>query len=314
MLDLPSKPEIMTHLERIQRAIDFIEDHLYDSITIDEIASTAAYSVWHFQRVFSGMVGETVGSYVRRRRLGSALRDLTATNIPIIEIAWRHGFESQEAFTRAFKAMFGCTPGRCRSEGRCPVMRPSGRVMLTQEYLDRLYGGIRMEPVIRKMGEMNIVGCGAPFISILSPEANSHQVIPGLWDTFLKRMGEIPTAAQGTLYGLCEPVPKDERSHPEECYYIAGAPVSSLDTMPEGMVGRTVHEATYAVFTHVGKLDTLGRTMGYIYGSWIPNSNYELAAGPDLEVYDHRFDPASDTSELDICIPVREKGEGVGGE
>lgn len=298
----------MTHLERVQRAIDFIEEHLYDAITIDEIASTAAYSVWHFQRVFSGMVGETVGGYVRRRRLASALSDLTATDIPIIEIAWRHGFESQEAFTRAFKAMFGCTPGRCRREGRCPVTRPSGRIRLTQEYLDRLYGGIQMEPVIRKMGEMNIVGCGAPFISILSSEANSHQVIPGLWDTFIKRMNEIPNTVNGPSYGVCEPVPKNERTHPEECYYIAGVQVSSLEDMPEGMVSRNVPEATYAVFTHVGKLDTLGQTMGYIYGSWIPNSDYELAAGPDLEVYDHRFNPMSDTSELDICIPVRAKG------
>ena len=88
---------------------------------------------------------------------------------------------------------------------------------------------------------------------------------------------------------------------------MAARPVDSLDDIPDGMVGRTVPEGSYAVFTHVGRLDTLGRTMNYIYGSWVPNSGYELRPGPDLELYDDRFDPASETSEMDIYIPVKEK-------
>jgi len=296
-----------THLERIQRAIDYIERHLHDQICIDEIAAEAAYSLWHFQRVFSAMTGETVAGYIRRRRLASALGELTTGNTPIIEIAWRHGFESQEAFTRAFKAMFGSTPGRCRREG-IGAIACATRIRLTQEYLDRRYGGISMEPVIRNLGELRIVGRGAPFISILSQEANSHQVIPGLWDDLFQHIGEIRNRVDGPSYGLCEPVPAPERTHPEECYYLAGVPVASLGDIPEGMVGRTVPAGTYAVFTHVGRLDTLGRTMSYIYGSWLPNSGHEPAQAPDLELYDERFDPASDTSEMDILIPIRTGG------
>jgi AraC family transcriptional regulator len=72
------------------------------------------------------------------------------------------------------------------------------------------------------------------------------------------------------------------------------------------MVTTVVEPATYAVFTHKGKLARLGETMNYIYGSWLPGSEYERANGniPDLEWYDERFSPESDESELDLYIPL----------
>lgn len=163
-----------------------------------------------------------------------------------------------------------------------------------------------MQPVIKKIGELKVVGPGSRYVCILSPDATSETVIPKLWDNLIQRMGEIRHAVGETTYGLSEAIAESERSHPEEFYYIAAQPVESLDDIPEGMECRTVPEGTYAVFTHVGRLDTLGETINYIHGSWAPNSGYELRPGPELELYDKRFDPASDTSEMEICIPVKE--------
>jgi AraC family transcriptional regulator len=295
-----------THLTRIQAALDFIEENLREDLRVDQIARVAAYSSWHFQRVFGAIVGETVWGYVRRRRLAAALVELISTSRPIADIAWEFRFESQEAFTRAFKGLFGLTPGRCRREKKIPQVGEC--VVLTRDVLDILFGGMHMEPVIRSLDAINIVGRGANFISILSPDADNFVVIPQLWDDMMSRRGEIRNVTGEAAYGLCGPIEDEsQRRHADEFFYLAGLPVTSLDDLPEGMIGRTVPAATYAVFTHVGRIDRLGETMNYIYGSWLPGSEYERQEGPDLELYDKRFAPTSDTSEMDILIPVRKR-------
>src|ERR671927_326526 len=106
-----------------------------------------------------------------------------------------------------------------------------------------------MQPVIKNIGELKVVGPGSRYICILSPDATSETVIPKLWDNLIQRMGEIRHAVGGTTYGVSEALAEAERNHPEEFYYIAGQPVESFDDIPEGMVGHTVPEGTYAVFT-----------------------------------------------------------------
>src|SRR5215469_13123742 len=105
------------YLSSIQRAIDFIEDHLQEHISAEEVAFRAGFSEYHFHRIFSEVLGESVKEYVLRRRLTHAAQQLEATETPIIDIAFRSGFKSQESFTRAFQKLFGTTPGRYRRFG-----------------------------------------------------------------------------------------------------------------------------------------------------------------------------------------------------
>ncbi|MDB5034780.1 MAG: AraC family transcriptional regulator [Chlorobi bacterium] len=295
----------MNHIERIQRALDFIEENILGDLPLESIAREAAFSVWHFQRIFGALVGESVRGYVRGRRLTLAARELAGTGKKIGDVAWDHGFESQEAFTRAFKARFGITPGECRRSG-IESARCIGRPRITEEYLLQRFGGITMEPTIKVVGEMNLVGLGKQFISILSPDANSMQVLPMLWDEFNGRIGEIRNPAGDTRYGLCDALsPEMKRTHEDEFYYMACTEVQSLDAIPEGMTARTIPEQRYAVFTHKGPLHRLGETMNYVYGSWRPNAPYEMSEGPDLELYDERFNPTAEDSEMDILIPIK---------
>jgi AraC family transcriptional regulator len=297
----------MTHLERIQQAIDYIEAHLSDELAIETIAGRAAFSPWHFQRIFGAMVGETVRGYVRKRRLSEAFDALHTGNARIADIAWEHGFESHEAFTRAFKTTFGITPGAVRRNGQ-PVAPPLRRIFLTPDYLHQRYGDIHMEPTFKQLDEIRVIGLGSPFISILSSDQNNFTVIPALWDTLFKRIKEIPGRREEFWLGLCRSLPEGmERTHDDQFYYIAGVPVESIDEVPEGMVSAVIPARTYALFTHHGRLNRLEETMNYIYGSWLPNTDRERADGsiPDLEWYDTRFDHASDASEMDIYIPLR---------
>lgn len=96
-----------------------------------------------------------------------------------------------------------------------------------------------------------------------------------------------------------------EKTHPDECYYMACAEVKGLEDIPEGMTAMTIPAGNYAVFTHKGSLDKMSLTMKYIYGSWLPKSGKKLRNAPEIEIYDQRFKLGSDDSELDVYIPIQ---------
>src|SRR5688572_8231141 len=94
----------------IQSLVDQVEDNLSDEINIVKMADSFHVSPWHFQRLFKALAGDTLGGYIRGRRLTEAARLLLQSDLGIIDIALRVGFNSHEAFTRAFKTYFGQSP------------------------------------------------------------------------------------------------------------------------------------------------------------------------------------------------------------
>lgn len=92
--------------ERILRVLIHIQTHLDHALDLAELASLAHFSPYHFHRIFRGMVGEPVKEHIRRLRLERAAFHLKATNQPVTQVAFDAGYETHEAFTRAFRAMF----------------------------------------------------------------------------------------------------------------------------------------------------------------------------------------------------------------
>lgn len=105
----------MTHIQEIRAALDYIELNLHEELTLDEISRAVGFSKFYFHRIFQREVGIRLYDYVRRRRLARAASVLLNTNIPILDIAIAYRFESQEAFTRAFKSVYQLPPGKYRS-------------------------------------------------------------------------------------------------------------------------------------------------------------------------------------------------------
>ncbi|WP_044642785.1 helix-turn-helix domain-containing protein [Risungbinella massiliensis] len=97
-----------------QKTIHWIESHLHEEISMEEIADVAGFSKYHFHRIFQTTVGMSVTTYIRMRRLANAAGALLHTKERIIDIALYYQFESQEAFTRAFKKMYNLPPGQYR--------------------------------------------------------------------------------------------------------------------------------------------------------------------------------------------------------
>src|SRR5215831_5129513 len=107
---------------RILRVLVHVQKNLDSPFSLDELASVASFSPFHFHKVFRGMVGESVKEHVRRLRLERATHRLTFSDEPITRIAFEAGYETHESFTRAFSAMFGVSPSQFRASRRTPAM------------------------------------------------------------------------------------------------------------------------------------------------------------------------------------------------
>ena len=90
----------------VMQAIHFIEDHLTDKIELEKVASALHYSKYHLHRMFTKTIGLTIHEYAQRRQLTDAAKLLVFSRKPIIEIALISGYESQQAFSNIFKAMY----------------------------------------------------------------------------------------------------------------------------------------------------------------------------------------------------------------
>ena len=102
------------YIANIEKAIDYIENNLSDKLDLDKISEAVHYSKYHLHRLFSETVGMTIHDYVGRRQLTEAAKLLVFSDRPIIEIAFICGYESQQAFSSAFKSMYKIPPAQYR--------------------------------------------------------------------------------------------------------------------------------------------------------------------------------------------------------
>ena len=274
----------------------WIERHLDQPMSLDQIAAHARLSPYHFSRLFTARMGRSVMAHVRGRRLVRGARRLCdEAGLKLVELAFDCGFDSQEAFTRAFKRVFGVSPGRFRSgfavdpiEGQFPMNAPTGSAPAV----------VRL-PGLAAMPEFHVAGP-----SRLFDEATKAE-IPQLWSALIGALpfqGQLPSWA---TYGVVSSVGKGEG-----CFrYMAGVGVEPGCEPPPGFSVQQIPAATYAVFriTLDGSAlhPQVRQAMAAIWGEMIPASGLKVVEGPDFELYDGRFDPRKAGSVIDFHVPVQ---------
>jgi AraC family transcriptional regulator len=107
----------MEWIERLNKAINYIEDNLCNEINYDKAAEIACCSTYHFQRMFSYIAGIPLSLYIRRRRMTLAALELQDDDTKIIDIALKYGYESPTSFNRAFKSIHGILPSLAKING-----------------------------------------------------------------------------------------------------------------------------------------------------------------------------------------------------
>lgn len=288
----------MGYIRQVQAGIDFIESKLESDITPNDVARHAGISQWHFQRIFKALTNETLKAYIRARRLTNSLDVLLSTDLRIVDIAMSAGYDNQESYTRAFRQSFDMTPSAYRRIGRRDLFLK--KIEINEEYIRHIQSKVSLEPTIQIYPERFLVGLRTQFYSIDSEKNNIAAKLPSLWNSFLKRVSEVPNTIDGPCYGALYRI--DENN--EQLNYLAGIEVAEIKFIPAEMELITIPECSYAQFEHHGEAEKLNNTVNYVYCNWLLNSEYKHSYGPDLEIYGADYLPASSDSIVNYAIPI----------
>lgn len=294
----------MNYRKDIEKCIKFIEEHIKENITIEEVANQSGYSLYHFCRVFSLCMGVSIMEYIRGRKLSLAASELLKGR-KIIDIALDYGFETHSGFVKAFRKAFGYSPTQY-------MTRMAGYVdsKITFEV-----GGYIMNPVIVKMPAFKVAGYG---IKTNITGGTYTRDIASFWSNYNgenleSKMYKILNPARHGEVGLCVPLSEEGNT-----MYLLGVIVDDFSKVEEDMLMVEVPEAEYAVFTTT-PVDTtndkdqkefakiIANTWKYIFEDWFKDSGYIYDESKlDFEFYDERCHYREDTV-MDIYIPVKKE-------
>lgn len=289
----------MDTLDRIQDIINYIENNLDENISVSEVASKSGISSWQFQKIFRKATGDSLGNYIRHRRLSSAAEDLLNSDSKIIDIAINYQFNSQEAFTRAFKNYFNMTPARFKKSER--HFHRKTKPQITPELLNHLNEKITQIPKILTLPERKIIGCSYTLKNVFSETQDFLEILKDHWSNFIKRLPEIQTLPSLHRYGVL----KDDSCFDDDNFiYFSGVEVMNYDHIPKGLETYTLPAQTYAVFQSEGRGENSAQTMDYIYGIWLPQSEFKRDSGDDYELFDQGFSLDSKNSYYYYYLPV----------
>jgi len=273
----------MKHVELIQNLVNHIEANLAEDINIAALADSCWISSWHFQRLFKSLVGDTLGGYVRGRRLTAAARLLLETRKGIIDIALDVGFTTPEAFSRSFKAYFKQTPKAFRAQK--PQVFLTEKPLLTMALFEHISQDIQREPEILVWPALNLVGFETMIPSPFAVDAPYCSTLFESWQKLITTQNEIPNRLSPNFYGMTIS-PSGQFTEPE-LRYMAGTPVESFEQQQEGMATCQIPSQLVARFDVFDvSADTVGKTIDYIYGYWLPNSGYRRGLGNDYEFFE----------------------------
>ncbi len=149
----------MNWLQRIEKAVDYVEEHITEKISYEEVAKHSLSSTFHFQKVFSLTCGFTLGEYVRKRKLTLAGNDLLSEKMKVIDVAFKYGYETPESFSRAFFKFHGIMPSQVKNG--C-LLKSFSRILVNFDLL----GASVMNYKIEEKPELILVGYKRRFTGI----------------------------------------------------------------------------------------------------------------------------------------------------
>lgn len=286
--------KIVNWSESISRAIEYIENNLTNDITIVDIAEYAYISPFYFQKGFAMLCGFTVGEYIRNRKLSVAGYELLNTNIKIIDIAIKYGYDSPDSFTKAFTRFHGSTPTSVRKGGNIKEFAPL-KINVT------LKGGYTMEYKVVEKEAFKVVGLRDSF-----KYETAYQDVPKIWKKFFMKSAFHKINAKYA-------VNIDTNMGCDLFDYIIGDDYNSELKVPKDFEVIEIPKFTWIIFPCIGKSSiTIKETNEKIFKEWLPNSNdFEIVAGYNIEMYsdpkDYKKGVDDEKYYCEIWIPIKKK-------
>ncbi|HEY2513618.1 MAG TPA: AraC family transcriptional regulator [Polyangiaceae bacterium] len=289
----------------VERTVRRVAASLDTALDLAALARAAALSPFHFHRIFRGMVGETPLELHRRLRLERAAYRLLGSDASVTTLAFDAGYETHEAFTRAFRQAYGAPPSSFRETVRGP--RAFWKVHLAAR------SGVHFDPTVQEPhthfepqeSTMNVTVETVPELRI----AAVHHVGPynRISDAFQRLDALVRPAGllrEGTqMLAIYHDDP--ETTPAAELQADAGITVPEGLPLPEGLVEKRIPAGRYARTTHAGPYATLGDTWARFMGQWLPGSQERVGPGSSYEVYRNTpMNAAPAELRTDLYLPV----------
>jgi AraC family transcriptional regulator len=284
----------MDWLNRMNQAMDYIESNLTDKISYEKAAQIACCSTYHFQRMFSSIADVPLSEYLRRRRLTLAAFDLQTSDIKVIDVALKYGYESPEAFSRAFKKLHGVMPVSARNIGVALKAFPKMTFSLS------IKGDTEMNYRIEQRESFNVFGV---FAEISTDQEKAFDQVP----LFFKRCDE-----DGTTYAINDLLGRFHDNYTISALYDyseTSFKYMLCNYLPRGLsiparfTTISVPATTWAIFDVPGcEMQSFWKR---IWSEWFPTSEFEATEGIQFEMYYGLANHKNGFGE--IWIPVKKK-------
>lgn len=285
----------MEWMDAVQKSLEYIENHLTDELSADEVAEHVYLSPFYFQKGFSMLCGYTVSEYIRNRRLALAGGELAAGDAKVIDIAMKYGYDSPDSFSRAFTRFHGISPTMVRRDNAMIKTFAPLKIELS------LKGGYLMNYKIEKKSSFTVLAVSKRF-----DYETCKEEIPRFWrEHFEKGNGAVVCGMFG--------INIDEEMKNQSFEYLIADVYHPATEVPEGFTVRTIPEFTWAVFPCDGPMPTALQDVNKkIFSEWLPAlKEYEFAAGYCVEMYDAPDQYPKGTLDehyhSEIWIPIKKK-------
>lgn len=274
----------MDWMKNLNDVMNYIDDNLENEISHDRIAEIACCSIYNFQRLFSYVAQTSLSEYIRNRKLTLAAFDVIKGDEKIIDVALKYGYDSQDAFSRAFRNFHGVLPSTVRKE---PVMLKSCPKLSFQISVT---GGEKMNFQIVQWPAFKVAG-----ISNRINTDRAFELVPSIWDkawkdgTMQKFINFFPDYRPAGFLGISV---GGEWGNSEEMDYVL-AVTSHVDVpecnpipTPIGMEEFSYPAAMWVIINADGELpNAVQEVYQKFYTEWLPNSGYKLSDLPVMECY-----------------------------
>jgi len=285
------------YYERIDQVKQYIRDHVDEPLDREALAQLVGFSIAHFHRIFTALVGENISAYVRRVRMERAAQQLRVKVVNVTEIALDSGYESHSAFGKAFKQSFGVSPSEFRE------LNPTAAAYLIHRRMMFNRKELPMKPMeIRTLPAMQVLYARATELMTSPAFQTANQ------EAFGKLMAYVTTNHTWDQVRHMIAIYPDEVEIGKMARFDAGVIFveGKEPPAPDGLAYQTLAGGRWAVFRHVGPYDTLWQTWQAAYRDWLPTFGEALRDAVPFE--DYVDDPSQVTAEklrTDICIPIK---------
>lgn len=268
----------MDFVKGLQSAIDYIEDHLTEELEYEEIAKQSACSTFYFQKIFSALCDMSVGDYIRKRRLTLAGRELNVNKAKVIDVALKYGYESPEAFSRAFAKFHGITPSEAKLDGSKLKSFTRLSVQITMK------GGNAMDYKIVEKQAFKVLEKVETHRIVNEENLNT---IPDFWarshqDGTVAKLLSL-TNDNSYIFGICY---ANYPHNANEFEYGIGVKCDDDCIAPDGFRINEIPARTWLVFEVVGAMpNAVQELWRKITSEFFPTSDYEPTYEMDIEAY-----------------------------